>query len=127
MVSKGHCNWIIFFLFLQTKPSLSPLFAWSQLYISATSDSVSRVSEGYQLSYCWILKLLSGPRMFKLLNLCGNQLISIPELLMFLFLLFLGKIFVPRAQKEDPSATGLLLRTYAAGPVSPICFTDLKG
>jgi hypothetical protein len=23
-------------------------------------DSVSAVSEGYQLNYCWILKLLSG-------------------------------------------------------------------
>ncbi len=41
------------------------------------SDSVSAVSEGYQLNYCLILKLLSGPRIFKLLNLCGNQLISI--------------------------------------------------
>ncbi len=36
------------------------------------------VSEGYHLNYCWILKLLSRPRIFKLLNLCGNQLISIP-------------------------------------------------
>ncbi len=36
------------------------------------------VSEGYQLNYCWILKLLSGPRIFKLLKLCGNQLISTP-------------------------------------------------
>jgi hypothetical protein len=34
------------------------------------------VSEGYQLNYCWILKLLSGPGIFKLLNLCGNQLSS---------------------------------------------------
>ncbi len=35
---------------------------------------------------------------------------------------------VPRApDEEDQSATGLLLRTYSAGPVSPICFTDLKG
>jgi hypothetical protein len=73
----------------QTK--FTPLFAWSQLDFSATSDSVSAVSERYQLTYCWILKLLSGPRIFKLLNLCGNQLISIP--LMSLFLLFLGKIF----------------------------------
>ncbi len=24
--------------------------------------------------YCWILKLLSGPRIFKLLNLCSNKL-----------------------------------------------------
>jgi hypothetical protein len=50
----------------------------SQLDISAFSDSVSPVSEGYQLIYCWILKLLSGPIIFQLLNLCGNQLISIP-------------------------------------------------
>jgi hypothetical protein len=47
---------------LQTKPSFSPLFAWLQLDFSATSDSVSVVSlrRLYQLSYCWILKLLSG-------------------------------------------------------------------
>jgi hypothetical protein len=56
----------------QTK--FSPLFAWSQLDISAISDSVSAVSEGYQLNYCWILKLLLGPRNFKRLHLCGNQL-----------------------------------------------------
>ncbi len=68
--------WLIFFLFLQTIPSFSPLFAWSQLDISAISYSVSAISEGYQLNYCWVLKLLSGPRIFKLLNLCGNQLIS---------------------------------------------------
>jgi hypothetical protein len=30
------------------------------------------VSEGYQLNYCWIIKLLSGPRIFEFLNLCGN-------------------------------------------------------
>jgi hypothetical protein len=66
----------MFFLFLQTKPSFSPLFALSQLDISATLDSVSAVSEGYHLNYCWILKLLSGPRIFKLLNLGGNQLIN---------------------------------------------------
>jgi hypothetical protein len=72
---------LIFFLFLQTNQSFSPLFAWSQLDIYATSDSVTAVSEGYQLNYYWILKLQSGPRIFKLLNLCGKQLISIPELL----------------------------------------------
>jgi hypothetical protein len=66
--------------FLSISPNkFFPLcFFWSQLDISATLDSVSAVSEGYQLNYCWILKLLSGPRNFKLLNLCGNQLISIP-------------------------------------------------
>ncbi len=87
---------LIFFLFLQTKPSFSRLFAWSQLDISAILDSVSAGSEGCLLNFCWILKLLSGPRFLKLLNLCGNQLISIPYcscLLMPLFLLFLGKIF----------------------------------
>ena len=96
-VSKGRLSliiWLIFFLlFLQTKQSFSLLFAWSQLDISATSDAVSAVSEGYQLNYCLILKLLSGPRIFKLLNLCGNQLISIPKMLMSVFLLFLWKIF----------------------------------
>jgi hypothetical protein len=49
------------------------MFAWSQLDISAISNSVSAVSEGYQLNYRWVLKLLSGPRIFKLLNFCGNQ------------------------------------------------------
>ncbi len=77
-------------IFLQTKP-ISHLFAWSQLDISATSDSVSAVSEGYQLNYCWILKLLGGPRIFKLLNWCGHQLIIIPSLLISIFLLFLGE------------------------------------
>jgi hypothetical protein len=43
------------------------------------------VSEGYQLNYCWILKLLSGSRVFKLLNLCGNQLISIRSLAAYAF------------------------------------------
>jgi hypothetical protein len=60
---KSAC-FIIFFLFLQTKPSFSPLFAWSKLDISASLDSVSAVFEGYQLNYCWILKLLSGPTIF---------------------------------------------------------------
>jgi hypothetical protein len=63
--------------FLQTKPSFSPLFAWSRLDISATSDSVSAVSQGYQLNYCWVLKFLNGTKIFKLLNLCGKQVISI--------------------------------------------------
>jgi hypothetical protein len=54
------------------------MFDWSQLDISAISDSASAVSEGYQLNYCWILKLLYEPRIFKLLNLCGHQLNSIP-------------------------------------------------
>jgi hypothetical protein len=31
-----------------------------------------------KVDYCWNSKLLSGTRIFKLLNLCGNQLISIP-------------------------------------------------
>ncbi len=67
--------WLVFFLFLQTKPSFSTLFAWSQLDISATLDSVSAMSEVYQITYRWILKLLSWPIIFKLLNLGGNQLI----------------------------------------------------
>jgi hypothetical protein len=57
--------------FLFVSPNLTkffPLFAWSQLEISAILDSVSAVSEGYQLNYCWILKLLSGPLIFQLLN-----------------------------------------------------------
>ncbi len=48
-VCKGGGTWgggLIFFLFLQTKPSFPLLFAWSQLDISPTSDSVSAVSEG---------------------------------------------------------------------------------
>ncbi len=44
------------------------------------------VSEGYQVNYCWIIKLQSGAIIVKLLNFWGNQLISIPELLMSLFL-----------------------------------------
>jgi hypothetical protein len=91
---KSLIIWLIFFLFLQTKPSFSPLIAWFQMDNSVTSDLVSAVCEGYQLNYCWILKLLSGPRNVKILNLCGNQLISTPYLLMSLFLLFLGKIFL---------------------------------
>jgi hypothetical protein len=85
--------WLIFFLFLQTKRSFSPLFAcWSQLDISATSDSVAALSEGYQLNYCWILKLLSGPRIFKLPNLCGNHLICMYTLAAYVFLpSFFGK------------------------------------
>jgi hypothetical protein len=98
--------WLIFFLLLQTKQSFSPLFAWSQLDIYATSKSVSAVSEAYQINYCWILKLQpSGPRIFKLLNLCGYQLISISELLMSLFLLFLGEN-IPAAEFGMISAFG---------------------
>jgi hypothetical protein len=37
--------WLIFFLFLQTKPSFSPLIAWFQLDFSATLDSVSAVQQ----------------------------------------------------------------------------------
>jgi hypothetical protein len=33
------------------------------------------MSEVYQITYRWILKLLSWPIIFKLLNLGGNQLI----------------------------------------------------
>jgi hypothetical protein len=96
------------FLFIspnQTK--FSPLFAYSQLDISDISDSVSAVSEGFQLNYCWILKLLSRHRIFKLLNFYGNQLISIPLLLMSLFLLFLGKIF-QQLNLDDSSRNCLL-------------------
>jgi hypothetical protein len=50
--------------------------AWSQLDISVSSDLVFAVSEGNQFNYCWIIKLLKVPRIFKLLILCGNQLIS---------------------------------------------------
>jgi hypothetical protein len=62
--------------FLSISPNqikFSPLFAWSELDISATSDSGSAVSEVYQLNYCLILKLLSGPRIVKLLSLYDNQ------------------------------------------------------
>jgi hypothetical protein len=54
------------------------VFAWSQLDLFPALDSVSAVSEDYQLNFRWILKLLSGPRIFKLLNLSGNQLINLP-------------------------------------------------
>jgi hypothetical protein len=57
--------------FLSISPNQTKFFP-SLLDISATSDSVSAVSEGYQLNYYWILKLLRGPRIFKLLNLCVN-------------------------------------------------------
>ncbi len=56
------------------------------------------VSEGNQLNYCWNLKLPSGPTIFKLLNLCGNQLISRHELLMSLVLLFFGEKNIPTAE-----------------------------
>jgi uncharacterized membrane protein len=36
--------WLIFFLFLQTKPSFCRLFAWSQLDFSAIPVSISAVS-----------------------------------------------------------------------------------
>jgi hypothetical protein len=107
--------WLIFFLFLQTKPSfplclpvpefIDHVFAKTSLKRSflmtknerfrlvfvktgsinsgtgpswtfATSDFVSAVSEGY-LDYCWILKSLSGPKIYKFLTLCGNQLIKV--------------------------------------------------
>jgi hypothetical protein len=33
------------------------------------------------------------------------------------------KLYCPASpEEEDQSAAGLLLRTYSAGPVSPICF-----
>ncbi len=83
--------WLIFFLFLQTKPRFSPLFAWSQLDISATSDYVSVVYDDYQLNYCWILKLLSGSSIFKLLNLCGNLLSVYPSCLCIFSFCFWGK------------------------------------
>ncbi len=84
-----------FFQFLQTKPNqffplCLPGLRWTFLLLRG---SVSLVSEGDQLNSGWILKLLSVPRIFKLLNLCGNQLISIPKMPMSLFLLFLGKTF----------------------------------
>jgi hypothetical protein len=84
--------WTIFFLFLQTKPSFSPLFTWSQLDISATSDSVSAVSEGYQLHYCWIVKLLSGPRICFLI--CVVTSLSVyPSCLCLCSFCIWGKIF----------------------------------
>jgi hypothetical protein len=65
--------------------------AWSQLDISSTLDSVSAVPEGCQLNCCLILKLLSGPRIFKLLNLCGNHLITYPSCLCICSLCFWKK------------------------------------
>jgi hypothetical protein len=40
----------VFCLFLQTKTKIFPFVCWSQLDGSANSDSVSAVSEGYQLT-----------------------------------------------------------------------------
>jgi hypothetical protein len=66
--------------FLSVSPDQSKFFPFvclvpaNQPDISAILDSVSVVSESYQLNYRWILKLLSGPRICKLLTLCGNQL-----------------------------------------------------
>ena len=52
--------WLIFFLFLQTKPSFCRLFAWSRLDFSAIPVSFSAVSLGYTLIYFQILRLLNG-------------------------------------------------------------------
>ncbi len=68
------------------------------------------VSDGSQINYCWILKLLSGPRIFKFLNVCGNQNISIPELLMSLFFLFLGKILYSNGWIWNDIGRNCLLR-----------------
>jgi hypothetical protein len=58
---------IIWLKFLSVSPNQTKFFlsvCWSQLDISATLDSVFAVSEGYQLNYCWVLNLLSGPKIF---------------------------------------------------------------
>ncbi len=68
------------------------------------------MSEGYQVNYCWILKLLSGPRIFKLLNFFGGQLSkNISSLLMSLFLLFLGKRHIPTGEYGMISGRNCLL------------------
>ncbi len=77
--------WLIFFLFLQTKPSFSPLFAWFQLDFSANSDSVPAVKQN----------VISKFNIFKLLNLCGNQLIST------LYIYIAAIVFVPSVFREN--------------------------
>jgi hypothetical protein len=75
-------NWLIFFLFLKTKPSFSPLLpgpCWTFLLLRTQSLRYLKV---IQLNYCWDFKISKWTRTFKLLNLCGKQLISIPMLLM---------------------------------------------
>jgi hypothetical protein len=67
-------------------------------------------------------------------RLCSHALHPPPRCLHGKYLLLLTKdggvsflIFVLRVpDEEDQGAAGLLLRTYSAGPVSPIC-NDLKG
>jgi hypothetical protein len=58
-------------IFLSITPNQTKFFLSVCLVpagISATLNSVSVMSEGYQLNYGWILELLSGPRIFKLLK-----------------------------------------------------------
>ncbi len=97
--------------FLSISPNQTKFFPFVCLVPAGhfcTSDSVSAVSEGYQLNYCWILTLLSGPRICKLLNLCCFQLISIPYLQMSLFLLFWGKMFQQLNLENDIGRNSLL-------------------
>ncbi len=68
------------------------------------------VSEGSQLNECWILKLLSGPRIFKFLNVCGNQLISIPEQAAYVFVLSVFGENIPTAEFGMILAGNCLLR-----------------
>ena len=78
--------WLIFFLFLQTKSSFPlslPGPSWTFLLLRIQSLQCLKVIN--------LTKLLSGPRIFKLLNLCGNQLISIPRCLCLCSLCFWGK------------------------------------
>ncbi len=73
------------------------------------------MSEGYQLYYCWILKLLSGPRIFKLTNLCDNQLTSIPYSFLYLCSFWFGEN-IPTAEcgmiSAETACWKFLMRTF---------------
>jgi hypothetical protein len=73
--------WHIFFLFLQTKPSFSlclPVPSWTFLLLWIQS---LRCLKAINLTIVGFKGCQSGPRIFKLLNLCVDQLINIPYLL----------------------------------------------
>jgi hypothetical protein len=80
--------------FLCISPNQTKFFpyAWSQLDISATSDSVSAVSEGYQLNYRWILKLLSGPKNLSFEICVVTNLSEYPSCLCLCSICFWGNI-----------------------------------
>jgi hypothetical protein len=90
--------------FLSISPNKTK-FLPSVCLVPAFSDSVSVVSAGYQLNYCWILKLLSRPKIFKLLNFRGNHLFSTGRYTLAAY------VFVPSVFGENiPSAEFVMIR-----------------